>query len=334
MAEVTTLTLDEFLDGKPATAHPILFVENSPESRKVIDRVREKARPSYLVWFGRGFTKEDLIYAMENRVIEVFENPRPDDQSLAGRLHKVVAHVERQQEFSQVIHALKSTLLQKEQDAEDHSFVNELKTAVAKLERSGTSDFSQRRTFQPKDEESAIPFYKAQEFGDALATVHELERTGGLIVSGSLPEQEGTIQFLQGKIVAAQVGQVSGLKAIYRMFLWDEPKYIFTRQNPDDFEISEPITLGMKYIRAEGEAFRGRYGSIRRELPPGELKLALEPASLHPGTDLTRPEFETLSSVVELSQVGLVLDFNPLPDVTIYEALIGLKRKSMVRVVS
>jgi len=310
----------------------IAFVENSPDSRRWIQAIREGGRRCFIVWYGRGFTKEDLHFAIEHRVYRVFENARADDKALEGEIRKLAAAVDQQRETEQILQSIKSTLLEAQTDGKS-PLIEEIKSAVSKMEAGVAGNEFQAKPDHPSTHvESRIPFYKEQEFGDALATVHDLERTGLLAVRGPLPGQEGRVEFLQGKIVGAVAGQVRGLKAIYRMFLWDTPKYVFSKVNPDDMDVEEHLNLNMKFIRSEGYALRTRFNAIRRELPPGELKLELEPNALHGGVKLPPDDFSTLSSVVEFGNVGRVLDFNELPDVAIYESLIRLKRNQMIRV--
>ena len=50
------------------------------------------------------------------------------------------------------------------------------------------------------------------------------------------------------------------------------------------------------------------------------------------GASLSPDEFSTLASVVEFGHISQVLDYNPLPDVILYESLIQLRRQKMVMV--
>ncbi len=312
---------------------PIAFVENTPDSKKWIHAIREANRRCFIVWYGRGFTKEDLHFALEHRIYRTFENARAEDKSVEVEVRKIAAAADLQHETEQVLQSMKTTLLQEESGAPSKTLIDEMKAAISKIEHGVTgNEFQAKPDAFGGSAQSKIPFYKEQEFEDALVTVHDLERTGLLSVRGPLPNQEGRVEFLQGKIVGAQTGQVRGLKAIYRMFLWDTPKFVFSKMNPDDLEFEEHLNVGMKYIRSEGQALRARFNQIRRELPPGELKLELEPNALHSGVKLPPDDFSTLSSIVEFGNVARVLDYNPLPDVTILESLIRLKRNQMIRV--
>jgi len=60
----------------------------------------------------------------------------------------------------------------------------------------------------------------------------------------------------------------------------------------------------------------------------------LESSALHIGAQLSPDDFSALASVVEFGTIRHVLDYNELPDVTIFEALIRLRRSSLIRVVA
>jgi hypothetical protein len=308
-------------------------MENTPESRGQVSKLRQKGRKLFIVWIGRNFTKEDLVFAMDNRIYCTWENLRPEDKRLHETLQKLVIGFEQVGQFEQMVRSLKAVLLQSENEV-PKLIMNEIKTAVGKLEKSGLQNEFVGPTAEPVGTgEVKLPFHKTQDFGDALSTVHDLERTGVLWIRGSQPLEEGKVEFIQGKIVYAQAGEVRGLKAIYRMFLWDEARFLFTRKDAREATVDEHINLGLRYICREGIALKKRYEKIRRELPPSELKLELEPASLHANCRLEKNEFSTLASIVELNQVSQVLNYNTLPDVILYESLISLRRNNMIRVV-
>src|SRR5206468_806071 len=111
-------------------------------------------------------------------------------------------------------------------DAAMSPLLHEFKTALGKVERAGTmsNEFLSAALDGGHGDKETLPFARSQDIGDALFTVHDLERTGALWIRGNLAGQEGKVEFLQGKLVAATAGGVHGVKAIFRMFLWDEPR--------------------------------------------------------------------------------------------------------------
>lgn len=315
-----------------SSAQPaIALVENAPDMKQVILKIRKSGRPALVLWYGKLFSKDDMAFALENRVYAVLENPRIDDKKLVENLRRLQLSAENVQSFERHFHLLKSLLVQGEADESANPLLTEMRTVVSKLEKTGLqSELLRAPTDVVSAEGPSVPFHKAQSFSDALTTVHELERTGTLWVKSA--EQKGCVQFLQGKIVGAAVGEVRGEKAIYRMFLWDDPGFSFNRVDPDDTIFDEHMNVSLKQICPTGEDLRQRFSKIRRELPPPDLRLELEPNSLHAGTQLSSEDFSTLTSIVEFKEVGLVLDSNPLPDVALLEALIRLRRGNMIRV--
>jgi hypothetical protein len=315
----------------PPSQLPLVFVENSADSRKLLAKLRQTGKRLFLVWYGKSFTKEDLAFAMDCRVYTIFDNARADDEKMVEGIRKVSQHVAMAEQFDQLIHSLKALLLQGEEEEALKPLIGEFKTAVAKLERSALeNEFTGGRPGKAGD--SRLPFYKTQELGDAMSTVADLERTGTLRVRGGLAGQEGRVDFLQGKIVASHTGEARGLKAIYRMFLWDEPQFQFTRKEPRDVALEEQLNESMKFICDEGEALKRRFKAFRHELPPPELRLELDPSALHTGTRMSTHEFSALASVIEMNRVSQVIDYNPLPDVILYEALIALRKSHVIRV--
>ena len=309
----------------------IALVENCPGSMKTIEYIRNSGARCFILWYGRGFNKDELAKAIEYRVFQVLEDLRPDSESVKKVFKAISDSRDRQRSFEQILHSIKTTVIQSESSEPDDT-LGSIKAAVTKLENCGLSNEFQGNSFQRITAQEKLPIHKAQGLADSLATVHDLERTGILLVKGNLQGQEGMVEFLQGKIVGAGSGQVHGIKAIYRMFLWDEPKFIFTKKDPDDFLLEEHLTVAMKYIRDEGERLQHRFEQLRKELPPKELRLELDPGSFHSGVKLSHDDFSTLSSIIEFGKVSQVLDFNDLPDVNIYESLIRLKKTRMIRV--
>ena len=331
--EVSFVSASELLQLPSAMNSAVLvMVENSTESKRTITKLRSATKSFYYLWFGRMFTKEDYQFAVESRAYAVLEHARSEDPKVLQAITKAAENIEAELHFEHVLHSLKAILLEDENNEAVRPVVSEIKTALKKMEKFALKNELSGGVMSAS--ENSTPFYKAQDFADALMTVSELERTGSLGVKDELPGNEGYVEFIQGKIVSAVSGETRGLKAIYRMFLWDQPKFLFSRRDPEDCIIEEQLNLSMKMVCDEGIRLRQRYDRIRREIPPFDLRLELEPSSLHPDTKLTAEEFSTLASVVEFGKVSQVVDNNKLPDVILLEGLIRLKKSNQIRVVA
>jgi hypothetical protein len=322
-----------FANALHSAEQQIFFMENFPESRNWITMLAQSAKSFYLVWFARSFSKEDLAFALEKRVYCVFENMKHDDKRIVDNLQKLLMNYEAKAQYDHLIRSMKAILVQAETDEEAKPLVHEMKVAIGKLERCTIqNEFNHQHIYDNEGSEERLPFYQTQDFGDAMLTVEDLERTGVLWIRGKLPFQEGRVEFLQGKLIAASAGDTTGLKAIYRMFLWDDPRFLFSRKDPKEVVSEKPIDTSLKHICREGQSQRGRYDSVRRELPPSEIFLTLEPSSLHPDTGLLPTDFTTLATVLEFGRVSEILDYSSLPDVQVYESLIRLKKNQLIKV--
>lgn len=317
-----------------STAVAIVFVENAPDMKREITKIRNSSRPSLLVWFGKAFTKEDLQFAMENRIFLTLENPRHDDKKILEPLKKIARAAETMQQSYHYLTAIKTLCIEGEMYGDAKALFDDVKESTEKLERCVQISNEFLRDTRPKagNDNERVTFNPNGELRDALYTINELERTGSLQIKGTFEGEVGRVEFLHGRLVSASTGSVRGLKALYRMFLWDEPRYSFERLDAGALWLEGELNVNLKHLSREGEDFRQKYNRIRKELPPKEIQIELEPSALHPQLELTREEFSTLSSVVEFGEVGKVVDFNPLPDVTIYEAMIALRKAKVIRV--
>jgi hypothetical protein len=306
----------------------IAVLENSPQSRQMMEALRQSGRNLLFIWLGKTFTKEDLLFASEVRVHTVLEDPSAEDPKVLEKFRRVIGRADSAERSEDLLYAIKTVMLQMGDDGGEQ--VQELKTGLLKLEKTAaTNKFSSGA--QAASGQSGLPFYKAQAFADALLTVQDLERTGSLQVKSKVG-LVGKVDFIQGRPVSASCGETHGLKAIYRMFLWEQAEYSFTRREASDTKMEEHFNFTLREICHEGESLQGRFEKIRNQVPPPQIHLQIVPAGLNTSTKLGRPEFSTLSSVVELGKVSQILDYNPLPDVVLYECLIELKKHGLIRV--
>lgn len=320
----------------PSLTEPyVVFIENLPESRGWILNLRNSNKHIYIAWYGRNFSKDDLHFAIEQRIYCVMENLRPEEKRVMEWISKLGENRDGSVQFEAILRSAKAILLQADQEDIAKPLIAELKTAVTKIEKvSLQNEYHHPNMNRSTETETKLPLQKSQDFSDALTTISDLERTGALFVKGALPNEEGKVEFLQGKITSSVAGEVHGLKALFRMFLWDSPRFMFTRRDPKDCVLEEQLNLGVKYICEEGTRQKNRFSQIRKELPPLELRLELEPSQVHASISLSAEDFPALASVVEHKSVSQVLDYNELPDVHLYESLIRLRRSNMLRVIS
>jgi len=313
----------------------LVLLENSPKSHLDIAQVRASEQNVLILWVGKSFSRDDLAFALEHRVYAILENPSLSEKEVQKSLFRAEGARAKRDQLRHLFQSLKSILLQTEPDEKNRSLLAEIKAAVTRIEKlSQSNEFFHLEPRKQDNEKSLLPLHQSQGLGDALLTISELERTGTLWVRGSQNDQEGKIDFIQGKITVAEAGAVNQLKAIYRMFLWDGVRFLFNRKNPEDTETNEIISLEMKSLVAEGEEQRTRFQMIKKELPPIHLKLDIEPRSLTTSLALSPIDFSTLTQVVDFNFVSDILDYSKNWDVDLFEGLIRLKKNGVIKILT
>src|SRR4051794_12526494 len=69
LIEITFIaSFQSFCESTASPGVQVLFVENTPESRSQVIRLRQLGRRIFIVWYGRNFTKEDMVFAHEHRI--------------------------------------------------------------------------------------------------------------------------------------------------------------------------------------------------------------------------------------------------------------------------
>ncbi len=337
--EIIEVTIEPNIDNfcqslVPLNKSTVVFIDHNTDSHKNIQKICGSGKPTYIVWLGKLFTKEDLHTAFEQRIYCIFESTKIKENEVVSKLRNLSQLLDSDGQFQQILRAMKAILLQTEAEFPEIPMVTELRTAVKKLESHGLKNELNHFNRQPSSDSSENIFHKNQNLGEALLTINELERTGSLWVRGNGTDQEGKVDFLQGKITQTTSGGCEGIKAIFRMFLWDKPRFLFYRRDPREALIAEPMDLDILQLVKTGAIYKEKFEKIRKEIPAEGFKLEINPGNLNGDVSLTRNDFSTLSSVIEFGTVATIVDFNALADVEIYESLINLRRNNMIRKVA
>lgn len=318
----------------PTDSPSVVFIDNNPDSKTNFKKISSTQKPIYIVWIGKTFTKDDLIFALESRIYAVIESVKIDEKKITHMFQTLSQLVATDQQTQQLIRAMKSILLQTEAEFPNIPMVDELRNAVKKLQNQSLKNEFNHLHAMEKKEGSDIPFHKAQTLEEALVIINELQRTGVLWIRGNQNEQEGKIEFLQGKITQAHAGSSQNTKAILRMFLWDSPILLFNRRDPSETGVLQSLEVDIYQLVKTGSLLKARFEAIRNEIPGEEIFLEINPGVIGKDTALSTNDFSILASVAEFGRVGTLVDFNDLSDVEIYESLINLRRSNMIRKMS
>lgn len=322
-----------FEDYEKVGETPIVLIENFPDSRSAILALRQSGFPNFILWFGATFTKEDFEFGLENRVYAIFERPEPRDKKILDVFHRLGKTATKHSHFSQVVGQMKSLMVQVVSADEHNPSLSELKVAAKKLDEIQTeNEFTCPTHLKRPQFESPTLARNQEELGATIESMGDLERTGALWVRGGQSGQEGRIEFLQGKIVFAEAGEASGLKAIYRMFLWAEPKFLFARETASEVPLGNNMgNFPAGYI-AQGRRYRSEFEKLKEEVPPREIRLEMNMDGVLDNLELNPKDFQVLASVVEFGRVSEIVDYNPLSDCEIFQSLIDLRKSNIIRV--
>lgn len=326
------LSVDHFCQETVPNAKPfVVFLENNVESKKTLEKLCQCGKPIYLVMLGKSLSKQDLMIALEKRVYCVIESSTKNESWIIETIKKLSSLVDSDSQFQQILESMKGILLQTEAEFPDIPMVEELRTAVKRLESYGLNNELNHLNLNHSNQTNDPFFHKTQTLGESILMVNELSRTGTLWVKGQLSEEEGKIEFLHGRVVEAVAGGTDGIKAILRMFLWDNPRLLFNRKDPKEITANKNTDLEITQIVKTGERIKERFEKIRKEIPPRNYRLEISPGAISQELALEVADFLTLSSVAEFGSVSIILDLNQLTDLEIYESLINLKRNNLIR---
>lgn len=138
--------------------------------------------------------------------------------------------------------------------------------------------------------------------------------------------REGTITFEAGRLLAARVGRVTGIKALSRMLAWEEGRFEF-HARVDAPAAGEDLALDAALFEAVRQIDELR--RIDRSALPPETRFAVADPVSEEG--LEKGE----QAVVDLAEAGLdfgrILDVVPLPDAEVYEITRSLLERGLIR---
>jgi len=156
-------------------------------------------------------------------------------------------------------------------------------------------------------------------------------RTGMLKLEG--PQgQDGRIYFKEGRIVHAEIGRVEGEKALFRLMMWPESRFIL-----DDLpgEVPESIVATTSSVLMEGFTHWDELRNLDDQIRPGRtlFKVRAPVTSFIDHIELTMVERDVIASVESGLTLSETLDALPHRDLEIHRAILGLIDKGFVEAV-
>jgi hypothetical protein len=144
-------------------------------------------------------------------------------------------------------------------------------------------------------------------------------------------EREGLRAFVVGhrrRIVHAEVGAVSGEKALYRLFGWRQASYEIEAVARAD-ELVRTIQLPLDALLMEGTEHALELGKLVAGLPPLAVPLRLKEDCPLPLTAHSPAEVEIFQAIVRHETIEKVLEKSPLTDVRVLRLVESLLRKGV-----
>lgn len=142
--------------------------------------------------------------------------------------------------------------------------------------------------------------------------------------------KRASIWFSSGAITGASAGAVQGIKALARIFLWDQVEWKFVAQSAHQ-NYANMFHLDLMKFTHLVEDSKKRYSQVEAFVPPPQVLLSVDAQAFKLKNSWTPLEAKVIGTVAEYSSVREVLNYCPLSDLDVYEALIALRKQGLIK---
>jgi hypothetical protein len=163
-----------------------------------------------------------------------------------------------------------------------------------------------------------------------LLQILALNRKDGTVRLDRMDEN-GRIEFVDGRIIDAQAGSACGTKALFRMLGWSDATFRVLAREGDAPEAA--IAGATANVLMEGLVSLDEWARWAESLPPREARVELAedaPVRLH-GQTLRPVEFDLVERAKEGVTVASALEESPFLDAQIAEAICTLLARGVFR---
>ncbi|MFH1262084.1 MAG: DUF4388 domain-containing protein [Pseudomonadota bacterium] len=169
----------------------------------------------------------------------------------------------------------------------------------------------------------------AMGLADLLQNLGQNRKSGILRIRSS---HEGGITVAEGKVIAAEVGPVDGVKALYRMLGWNEGEFDL-QPLPSAFDpakIQNPIGDSTETLLLEGFRQFDELEKIRKGLPKLSASLKIKPGFSAPLSKLHPRVLDILQLVMNGRTFESVMDESPFSDLETGKIVFYLLKKGYI----
>ncbi len=163
----------------------------------------------------------------------------------------------------------------------------------------------------------------------SLLQVLESDRTTGTLVIRTAG-REGKLHIHQGAIRHATLGRARGVKALYRLMVFEEGRFEF--YIPGRSPEYDTVEGDLQKHLLEAMRQKDELGAYRKQLPQGEVALSFKPGvNINPAR-VPGMVYEVMAAIRNYRTVDRILEFCQVPDFEICRVLVVLLKHDVVTV--
>ncbi|NCN28627.1 DUF4388 domain-containing protein [bacterium] len=153
--------------------------------------------------------------------------------------------------------------------------------------------------------------------------------SGELRIAG--PTRKASIFLEGGRIQQVLCGSVYGLKALLRIFSWQDFRWTFNLHS--QVELNLP-SMDLSYLELKNlfSQWSGRWKRVGDLMPSNNVRLKVRADSFLTRKTWSKQEYIVVASVCEFENISEILNNCPLWDVEILETLVGLRQEKLLSV--
>ncbi len=162
-----------------------------------------------------------------------------------------------------------------------------------------------------------------------LLQILSLNAKTGTLRLESKAGTSGRIHFEEGRIIHSELDEVRGEKALFRLMMWPEARFVLEPLVPG---VERTIQSTTASVLMEGFTHWDEVKDLGQRIP-GEnrrYRLRSKVDTFLEHLDLSPVESDLISSLMEGLTIGSILDSLPHRDLDIYRALVGLLEKGFL----
>lgn len=166
-------------------------------------------------------------------------------------------------------------------------------------------------------------------FPDLLRVLSRDSRSVTVVVKRRT--EEGRIYFEDGRLFHVELGKVRGVKALYRMLMWNETEFEI-EDLPTGSSLPKTVDLPFDSLMADGLQQTDEMEKLSSLLPPPVVPLKLKEDCKLPLCDLSPAEIEIFQALIRHETIARVLEESSLSDFRILTLIWDLLKKRVFTV--